>query len=176
MKNIVAIIGSASENSSNHKLVQYIAAQTKDSFLITIYESLRTLPHFSPELSIANTPQAIINCRQMIAKADGIIISTPEYIFSIPSGLKNLLEWCVSTTVFSGKPLAVVTASANGRKGHEELLLIMQTLMANFTRDTALLIQGIKGKINDDNQITDSAAQLQIHKMTEAFLRLVIEP
>ncbi|WP_262886208.1 NADPH-dependent FMN reductase [Sphingobacterium sp. 18053] len=33
----------------------------------------------------------------------------PEYIFSIPSGLKNSIEWCISTTVFSDKPVGIIT-------------------------------------------------------------------
>jgi hypothetical protein len=36
------------------------------------------------------------------------------------------LEWCISTNVFSDKPVAVITGSANGEKGHEELLLILK--------------------------------------------------
>lgn len=101
MKNIVAIIGSASSDSSNLKLVQYLQIQSKHFFHITIYDQLKELPHFSPELSIENTPPAIIAFRQLIENADGVLISTPEYIFSIPSGLKNILEWSVSTTIFS---------------------------------------------------------------------------
>lgn len=74
------------------------------------------------------------------------MISTPEYIFSIPSGLKNAIEWCVSTNVFSDKPLGLITASANGLKGHEVLQMIMRTLETRFNENTLLLIQGIKGK------------------------------
>ena len=54
-KNILAIIGSASSNSANLKLVEF---------------------------------------RDAIKNSDGIIICTSEYIFSIPSGLKNSIERC----------------------------------------------------------------------------------
>ena len=69
------------------------------------------------------------------------MICTPEYIFSLPSGLKNAIEWCVATTVFSEKPIGVITASADGQKGHEELQMIIKTVMARFTTETTLLIQ-----------------------------------
>jgi NAD(P)H-dependent FMN reductase len=39
----------------------------------------------------------------------------------LTSGLKNAIEWCVSTTVFSDKPIGLITASASGQKGHEDL-------------------------------------------------------
>ena len=58
--------------------------------------------------------------------------------------------------MFSNKPTGVITVSASGEKGHEELKLIMQTVMAKFTPDTALLIRGIKGKVNEQGDIIDS--------------------
>ena len=58
--------------------------------------------------------------------------------------------------MFSNKPTGVITASASGEKGHEELKLIMQTVMAKLTPDTALLIRGIKGKVNEQGDIIDS--------------------
>src|SRR5262249_52118632 len=120
-KNILAINGSASEQSHNLKLLKHIAALTQEAFNITIIHSLKSLPPFDPELSAENPPGIISEFRNKVSTAEGIIICTPEYVFSIPSGLKNAIEWCVATTVFSHKPLGIITASANGQKGHEEL-------------------------------------------------------
>jgi len=156
MKNVFVIIGSASRDSANQKLVESFGNLSKDAFNLTIYNDLKSLPHFDPELSTDNPPQQIIEFRNAIDKADGVLICTPEYVFSIPSGLKNALEWCVSTTVFSDKPVGIITASLDGQKGHQELQLIMKTMMAKFTEETALLIRGIKGKINEKGKITDS--------------------
>ncbi|MES2848020.1 MAG: NADPH-dependent FMN reductase [Bacteroidota bacterium] len=175
-KNIFAIIGSASRNSANQKLIENIAALTKDDFNLTIYDDLKSLPHFDPELSIENTPQQIIKLRQAIESADGILICTPEYVFSIPSGLKNVIEWCVSTTIFSDKPTGLITASASGQKGHEELQLIMKTVMAVFTNETTLLIQGVKGKIDKQGKITDSKTLHDLLKFIEAYKMLVKKP
>lgn len=172
-KNIFAIIGSAGQNSANQKLVDKIASITKDDFNLTIYNELKSLPHFDPELSANNPPQQITKLRQAIERADGIIICTPEYVFSIPSGLKNAIEWCVTTTVFSDKPIGLITASANGEKGHEELQLIMKTVMTKFTDDTTLLIQGIKGKMNELGQIHDQKTINDLVRFTTAFKTLV---
>ena len=168
-KNIFVIIGSAGKNSANEKLVDNFANLTKDFFSLTIFNDLKTLPHFDPELSADNPPTEIIEFREKIKNADGIIICTPEYIFSIPSGLKNGIEWCVSTTVFSGKPIGLITASASGQKGHEELQLIMKTVMTYFTDDTTLLIQGIKGKINEHGEITDDKTNANFINFINAF-------
>ena len=174
MKKILVINGSASKNSSNQKLIENFAVLTKDFFILTIFEALKTLPHFDPELSTYNTPKEVLAFRQQIEKADGILICTPEYIFSIPSGLKNAIEWCVSTTLFSDKPIGIITASANGEKGHEALQLIMKTLMTKFTDETTLLIQGIKGKINEQGIITDDKTREKLVKLVEAFKQQIV--
>ena len=154
-KHILAIIGSASQPSSNERLVRYLGQLAADYFQISIFNDLKKLPHFDPDLSANNPPQEIVNLRSAIERADAVIICTPEYVFSIPSGLKNALEWCVVTTVFQDKPLGIITASASGEKGHTELQLIMQTVMAKFTEQTTLLVQGIRGKIGERDEIQD---------------------
>lgn len=168
-KNVFVIIGSASQNSANQQLVDNFAELTADHFNLIIYNDLKNLPHFDPELSSNNPPEQVIAFRKAISDADGILICTPEYIFSIPSGLKNAMEWCVATTVFSDKQIGLITASANGQKGHEELQLIMKTVMAKFTTDTTLLIQGIKGKINEQGEITDEKTRQDLVNFIVAF-------
>lgn len=172
-KNIFVIIGSASQNSTNEKLVDNFEKVTNEYFNLKILKDLKTFPHFDPNLSLEDTPKQIAVFRKEIEQADGILICTPEYVFSIPSGLKNVLEWLVSTTILSDKPTGIITASANGEKGHEELKLIMKTLMAKFTDETTLLIQGIKGKINDKNQITDQKTIDNLANFSVAFRTLI---
>lgn len=174
-KNILAIIGSASTNSANLKLVETFAGLASEHFILTIYNDLKKLPHFDPELSADNPPKEIIEFRQSIERADGILICTPEYVFSIPSGLKNAIEWCISTTIFSGKPCGLITASASGEKGHEELELIMRTAMASFTDKTSMLIKGIKGKFDNDGKLADAETRNRLVSLVDALLKLINE-
>lgn len=168
-KNIFAINGSASENSSNQRIIDQIANLTKDFFHLTIFNDLKTLPHFDPKLSLDNAPKTILDFRDSIENADGVLICTPEYVFSIPSGLKNAIEWCVSTTVFSNKPIGLITASADGQKGHEELQLILKTVMCKFTEETTLLIQGVKGKVNLQGEIVDEKVLHDLMRFVGAY-------
>lgn len=175
MKKIFIINGSASANSSNHKLIENFAELAKGFFEVTSSNDLKTLPHFDPQLSASDPPEAIVEFRSGIEKADAVLICTPEYIFSIPSGLKNAIEWCVSTTVFSDKPVGLITASAYGEKGQEELTLIMKTLSAKFTSETTLLIQGMKGKVNSQGEIIHDETWSKLVKFVDAFRLLVGE-
>ncbi len=173
-KSIFAIIGSASKNSANLRLVHHIAALTEKKFDFIIFDELAGLPHFNPERSASDTPESVVAFREAIEKADGVMICTPEYIFSIPSGLKNAIEWCVATTVFSGKPVGLITASASGVKGHEELKLIMKTVETDFNEQTTLLIQGVKGKIDEQGVIRDDRTNKDIKAFIEAYEALAI--
>lgn len=172
-KKLFIINGSASSGSSNQRLIDRVSDLLKDEFGITVYNDLKTLPHFDPKLSDSNPPASVKELRTRIQESDGVIFCTPEYVFSIPSGLKNAIEWCVATTIFSDKPIGIITASAHGEKGHEELQLIMRTLMARFNPDTTLLIQGIKGKINDRGEIIHPTTTQELMKFVDAFKRLV---
>jgi NAD(P)H-dependent FMN reductase len=175
-KNIFAIVGSASDNSANEKLVRHIAGLIKDTFDVTVFTGLKSLPHFDPALSAQAPPKEVTAFRSAIQRADGIIICTPEYVFSIPSGLKNAIEWCIATTVFSDKPTGLITASAHGAKGHEELQLIMKTAMAKFTDDTTLLIQGVKGKVAEDGTPIDKQTEQALRKFINAITELIRAP
>lgn len=159
---ILAINGSASRNSSNFSILKTISNWAETDFEFDIIEDLSILPPFQTALTERNTPNIIQDFRNKIKQADGIIICSPEYVFSIPSGLKNALEWCVSTTVLSDKIVGIITASASGEKGHEELQLIIRTLQGILNEETNLLIQGIKGKMNRDGTFTNIETANQV--------------
>ena len=168
--NILGINGSASQNSSNLAILKAIGKLGGIEINLTIIENLRHLPHFQIELTSDNTPPSITKFRKQLENADGIIISTPEYVFSIPSGLKNALEWCVSTTILSDKSVGLITASANGKMGHEELKLIMKTVQTYFTDTTTLLIPGVKGKVNEMGEIINDKTQVELLDFTKSFI------
>ena len=168
-KNLFFINGSASRHAANEKILAHLARLLTPDFRVSIFNELKSLPHFDPELSVTNPPPPIINFRNRIHQAHGLVFCTPEYVFSIPSGLKNALEWCVATTVFSTKPTGIITASASGRKGHEELQLILETLGASVTPATTLLIPGVKAKVNEAGDITDGETLQALAGFMNAF-------
>lgn len=170
---IFAITGSTRKNSSNFKILKFISEKINNQFEIEIFEDLEEIPHFNPDLDNEFPPEKVISFRNKIVQADGILICTPEYVFSLPGSLKNALEWCVSTTIFSNKKAGLITASASGEMGHEQLLLIMKTLEANFEESNQLLIQGVRGKIDETGKIVNlqtlESLQLFINNFQNQF-------
>src|ERR1700744_518346 len=166
-KNILILNGSASAQSSNEKLIRRLEEALARDFVLTIYFDLKVIRHFDPELSVAEAPPEVRELRGAVA----VVICTPEYIFSIPSGLKNVLEWCVATTVFTDKPVGIITASANGEKGHEELRLILRTLGATLSDETSLLIMGVRGKLDDGGEFKDEETRTAFQRLVDSFRR-----
>jgi len=168
-KKVLAISGSTRKESSNLQIIKAIARLSAGSLDMEIFSELDSLPHFNPDLEQDQVPPAITAFRNRISEADGVLICTPEYVFSLPGSLKNAIEWMVSTTIFSGKPVALITAAAQGEKAHEALLLIMRTIEARFTPETQLLIQGPRAKVNSQGDITDPPTLHKIETLITTF-------
>lgn len=175
-KKIIGINGSASKNSTNLSILNYIAPLINSEFEFKIISSLAELPHFQTELTDENIPEEVLKFRNEILQSDGIIISSPEYIFSIPARLKNAIEWCVSTTVFSDKPVCIILASASGEKGFEELKMIMKTVQAKFSEETSLVIGAAKGKFDREGKILDKNLETDIKNLIKSFQNSIKNP
>ncbi len=165
---ILALSGSIRSKSTNNGILRYIKQHFNHHFDIELYEGIAALPHFNPDMDTDIPPKEVQLLRKKIAAADGVLICTPEYVFSIPGSLKNALEWNVSNTLFLDKPVALVIAAASGEKALESLQLIMKTLGAQIQKDAALLIQSPKGKLKG-TEITDAKTCMNIQRLMEAL-------
>ena len=174
-KKILAISGSTKKNSSNNSILKHIAETYQELLTVKIYDAIDQLPHFNPDLDNENPPAIVREFRDNIQSADGIIICTPEYVFSLPGSLKNAIEWNVSTTVFSNKPVAIIVASASGEKAFESLDLIMTTIEAKIKKDSKLLIKGVKGKIWANGEINDPYTSEKIEELVESLFNCIEE-
>lgn len=167
-KNILAICGSTRENSANLHIINAIAKLSKENLNITLYD-IATLPYFNQDITENNVSKSVFDFRKSIENSDGVFICTPEYVFSLPGILKNAIEWTVSTTIFTDKPTALITASSSGEKAHESLLLVMNTLGIKTNEGLCLLISGVKSKLNEDGQVIDEELNGKLKKIIESF-------
>ena len=173
-KNILAISGSTRRESSNLQILKDIKSNYKESFNIEIYPSINNLPHFNPDDdNDVSLPPLVKEFREKIAKADGILICTPEYVFSLPGSLKNALEWTIGTILFDKKPVALITASGLGDQAHESLKLIMKTMSARFNEQTQLLIKGARSKLDMNGKINDMDTKERIDILMKSFEKII---
>nr|WP_294790184.1 NADPH-dependent FMN reductase [uncultured Mucilaginibacter sp.] len=171
---IFAICGSTRKTSSNLNLIKAIADLTSESFNITIFEGLSTLPHFNPDLDNESVPEEVKDFRKQLSEAEGVLICTPEYAIGVPGTLKNAIDWTVSSMEFSQKPVALITASLSGEKAHQSLLGTLLIIEARMTSDTQLLIPFVKTKVNDEGKITDNDTLNSVNKLIQSLTEIIM--
>lgn len=172
LKTVIAICGSTKASSTNLILIKAIKELAKDQFDIILFEGLTDIPHFNPDLDTETPPAAVTNFRQALRNADGILICTPEYAMGVPGTLKNAIDWTVSSMEFSHKPVALITASSLGQKGHASLLETLKVIEANMVPETQLLISFVKTKVNNEG-ITHEETKTQVLQLIDALLALM---
>lgn len=156
MKKVLALSGSIRKDSSNWKILELMKDLYKDKLDIELYADMANLPHFDPNLKGKDIPVAVQALYQKLNEADGIIVCTPEYVFSPPAILKNALEWTVAETILSYKPTALIVASSAGDQTFESLSVILKTLLQEEIPTTQkLLIRGVRSKVGADGVIAD---------------------
>nr|WP_315423604.1 NADPH-dependent FMN reductase [uncultured Pedobacter sp.] len=170
MKKIFAISGSTKTVSTNALYITAISRLLNREFEVINFSSIAVIPHFNPDLDQENPPQAVEALRSTIKKADGIIISTPEYAMGLPGSLKNLLDWTVSSASFSGKPVLALVASTQGEKAYQSIIDILTVIEA---RVSPQLISFAKAKINPDAEITDHETLAKLKSTINAFVATV---
>ena len=171
-KKILAISGSTRKNSVNEFVLKGIKTTYHEILDVNIFDELHSLPHFNPDIGDDDVSEVVKEFRRRINEADGVIICTPEYVFSLPGTLKNALEWTVSTTVFADKPTAIIVAAGLGEKTFESLNLIMSTLGARIGEKSTLLIQGARAKINP-YQAGDEQTRSDINRLVQSLIEAV---
>ena len=99
MIRLLAICGSLRAVSTNAALLQAAALLVPECMVIEHYDGLSRLPHFNPDLDVDPPPPPVRDLREAIRRADGLIVSSPEYARGVPGSLKNALDWLVSSDV-----------------------------------------------------------------------------
>jgi chromate reductase len=118
--NILALPGSIRAGSLNRRLLEAAVGLAPAGMSVAL-AGLEALPLFSEDHEHAGAPgfDAVQRLHAEVARADGVLIATPEYNQSIPGVLKNAIDWLsrpLPEEVLIGKPIAVIGASA-GRWG-----------------------------------------------------------
>ena len=73
----------------------------------------REVPVFDGDVFARGLPPVVAVLRERIRRADGVLIVSPEYNFSVPGGLKNVLDWLSrgEDQPWTGKPVAIASAT-----------------------------------------------------------------
>ena len=129
----LAISGSARRASTNSALLHALQAAAGDENSVSVFDRIGDLPVFSPDLETPAPPAPVAAFAEAVGQADGLIFACPEYVRSIPGGLKNAIDWLVSREELVGKPIALIHASHRGEDMLRQLRIVLATVSDRFT-------------------------------------------
>ena len=135
---ILTLCGSLRANSSNRALLRAYERLAPSSISVQHYDQLGELPHFNPDLDKETAPPAVGVFRRLVAKADAVVISTPEYAHGLPGVFKNALDWLVSDPAFAGKPVAILHASRGSTWALDSLREVLRTMSARIIESASV--------------------------------------
>jgi chromate reductase, NAD(P)H dehydrogenase (quinone) len=127
---ILALCGSLQAKSSNLSLLEAAARSAPPESEVVIFDGLRQLPHFDPDLEAAGAPTSVTTWREALRHSDGLLIASPEYGHSLPGVLKNAIDWAISSGELEFKVVAITCAVKAPERGLMGLQALRQTLNA----------------------------------------------
>jgi chromate reductase len=139
MIRILAISGSLRAVSSNTALLQATAVLAPEGVEIELYGGLGDLPHFNPDLE-TNEPPAVTDLRDRVRRADGLLISSPEYAHGVPGAMKNALDWLVGGEEFIYKPVALLNASPRATHAQASLAETITTMSGRLVAEASIAV------------------------------------
>jgi chromate reductase, NAD(P)H dehydrogenase (quinone) len=154
---ILAISGSLRAASTNTELLRACIQLSPGDVHIHIYDGLASLPHFNADLDTEAPPDVVAEWRKRIAKADALLIASPEYARGVPGTLKNALDWLAGSTDVVAKPVALLNGSPRATHAQASLAVILRTISASLISEQPYLVPVLGKSLRADDIAHDPA-------------------
>jgi chromate reductase len=124
-------------------------------------------------------PEEVVAFGNAIRDADGVIVVSPEYNFSIPGGLKNAFDWIsrLEDQPFKGKPVALQSASPSplgGGRVQYHLRQLMVFLDALVLNKPEIFVADVTNKVDEEKgELTDEKTRKFLSQQLAAFADFV---
>ncbi len=173
---IAVIVGSNRRDSINRKLAQAFAKLGADKFDADLVR-IDDLPLYNQDHE-ALPPTEVTRFKNELASADGVLIVTPEHNRSIPTALKNAVDWGArpyGKNSWAGKP-GFITGTSPGAIGSA---LAQQHLRSVMTGLGMILLGGeayvtFKPNLIDEHgNIGDDSTKAFLQGFADRFATLV---
>ncbi len=176
---IMAICGSLRKDSYNRALLKIAQEVAPKGVTIEIVE-LAGIPVFNQDEE-ESPPKAVKDFKNKIKKADAILISTPEYNYSIPGPLMNAIDTAsrpYGENVWDGKVVGLMGASM-GMQGTSRAQLQLRQAFVYLNIHTLnkpeVMIGVVHEKFDKNGRLIDPKTKAKVAELVEALVDLVKE-
>jgi len=174
--NVLMICGSLRKGSFNRALMNALPGLAPAGMTLTEAPSFRNLPHYDADVQTSGGfPADVTALANAIRAADGVIIISPEYNWTIPGALKNALDWVsrMNDQPFKDKPVALQSATGGplGGARMQYHLRMALTYLNAFMFGTPEIFVGLAQTKFDDKtlELKDEPTRKIIGQQLAAF-------
>jgi chromate reductase, NAD(P)H dehydrogenase (quinone) len=163
---IAVIVGSNRRDSINRKLAQALVKLGAGKFDAK-FVRIDDLPLYSQD-NESNLPPEAARFKDEIKRADGVLIVTPEHNRSMPTALKNAIDWGArpyGTSVWSDKP-GFITGTSPGAIG----TALAQAHLRSVMMGLGMTLLGGESYITFKPNLVDEAGNIS-DDTTQKFLQ-----
>lgn len=175
---LVGIAGSLRARSFSRAALAALTELAPASIQISLTE-IGHLPFYNEDLDIDGGPESVEAFKAMISNADGLLIATPEYNYSVPGVLKNAIDWAsrpAYRSPLAGKPVAAISVSKGAVGGARSLGHLKQILAGTLSHVfpfPEVLLSAPESRFDADMALQDAATREVLTKFLAAFERYV---
>lgn len=131
------------------------------------------IPLFNQDVFDAGIPEPAKRLRAEILEADGVLIASPEYNFSVTPALKNAIDWASRppSQSWQDKPVAIFSASQGplgGARVQYDLRRMLGQLWAHVLPRPEVFI-GLAPSKFQDGKLTDEATRKFLTDLLAGF-------
>ncbi|QWU15450.1 NAD(P)H-dependent FMN reductase [Paenibacillus sophorae] len=177
---ITAICGSLREGSFNRKVLKAMEELAPKHWEIH-HVDISAIPLYNSDIESHGDPQSVVELKESIRTADGVLIITPEYNMGIPGVLKNALDWAsrpARSSVLIQKPFAIAGATPGGGGTAQSQAQVRQTLLAMnaYTMPgPKVLIGSVHEKLNETTgELNDESTLRHLERFLIAFEQWIL--
>lgn len=162
---ILGVAGSLRKGSYNKMLLKEAVRLVPKDAKINIF-NINNIPLFNQDLEL-NLPKSIVNLKNKIKESDAILLVTPEYNYSIPGVLKNVIDWGsrpYGDNSWNKKPVAIMGASIGGFGTIRAQTHLRQTFIFTnmFPINNELFVSRANEKFDQNGNLTDNEIKEKI--------------
>lgn len=178
--NVVAICGSLRKGSYNRMILNSLPELAPSGMTITESPPFDAMPLYNfDDQQSSGFPAPVTALADAIRAADGVIIVSPEYNYSVPGALKNAIDWVsrLPNQPFANKPIALQSAAGGllgGARSQYHMRQIMIFLDAFVMNKPEIFVNFAKTKMDEaKGVVSDEPTRDLIKQQLAGFAQFI---
>jgi chromate reductase len=170
---VLGISGSLRKASYNSAALRACADLMPEGMKLTI-ATIGDLPMYNQDVFDAGIPAPVRRFEAELREADGVLIASPEYNFSVPPVLKNAIDWVskLPKQPWQDKPAAIFSASQGpmgGARVQYDLRRILGQLWGHVLPRPEVFIGSAPSKFDAHGKLTDETTRKFLSDLLVGF-------